>query len=185
MGLVVAGRGWLSELMERAEMLYFAYGSNLLRRRIEERLGPCRLHGIGWLSGYQLRFHKVSADGSGKCNVYRTDKMTDRVHGALFDLSSTQKAKLDEFEGPGYDSVPITVHSDFGAHESETYIAKPASIDPTLIPFDWYKAFVVEGGEEAGLPAKYMSTVRSTRAVRDPDTARGQKNWCLMGGMQG
>lgn len=166
-------------------MLYFAYGSNLLRRRIEERLGPCRLHGIGWLCGYQLRFHKVSTDGSGKCNVCRTDKMTDRVHGVLFDLSSAQKAKLDEFEGPGYDSVAITVQSDFGAHESETYIAKPASIDPTLIPFDWYKAFVVEGGEEAGLPAEYMSILRRTRAVRDPDTARGQKNWSLMGGMQG
>ena len=157
----------------------------MLRRRIEERLGSCSLHGSGWLTGYDLRFHKISADGSGKCDVYRTDQTADKVHGALFELTTIQKARLDEFEGPGYDSAVVVVRSDLGDLEADTYVAKSASIDPTLIPFDWYKAFVVEGGKEVGLPDNYISFLEKVRAGRDPDTERRKTNWSLLTPVRG
>ena len=83
-------------------MFYFAYGSNLLRRRIEDRLGDCYLQGSGWLVGYDLRFDKIGADGSGKCSVYKSDKMSNKVYGAIFELTSAQKVRL----APGLRSRP-------------------------------------------------------------------------------
>ena len=161
-------------------MLYFAYGSNLLRRRIEERLGNCRLQGTGWVAGYSLQFHKMSADGSGKCDVFKTDHRSDRVYGALFELTTVQKASLDDCEGPGYDSVTILVQTRSGEFDAQTYTAKPASIDSSLSPFDWYKAFVIEGAREVGLPAQYISALEGTHALLDPDGARAHSNWSLL-----
>ena len=160
-------------------MYYFAYGSNLFRRRIEQRLGSCRFHGRGWLDGYALRFHKMSNDGSGKCNVYRTQNNADRVYGVLFELSVEQKLALDGFEGSGYVSVPVLVRSDYVNITAHTYIAKPNSIKPSLVPFDWYKAFVVEGAREVGLPGEYIRHLESNRSVEDLDHVRAYSNWSL------
>lgn len=157
-------------------MFYFAYGSNLLRRRIEQRLGRCRLHAKGQLGGYVLSFHKTSLDGSGKCTVHKTGNGSDTVHGGVFKLTSTQKLKLDDFEGRGYDCSAVVVQTRQGSLEVETYIAKPQSIDCSLIPFDWYKAFVVEGAKEVGLPIAYISRLESTETQQDPDWHRAQTN---------
>ena len=120
------------------------------------------------------------SSGSGKCNVYRTGDSLDRVYGALFELTAAQKSILDGFEGPGYDSVPILAHSPNGEIEAETYIAKPKSIDFSLTPFDWYKAFVVEGAKEVGLPDEYVSVLESTREMKDPNPDRARSNRSLL-----
>lgn len=52
-----------------AIVLYFAYGSNMLFARIRERVFSVKRIGVAALRGYKLRWHKVSVDGSGKCNV--------------------------------------------------------------------------------------------------------------------
>ncbi len=161
-------------------MYYFAYGSNLFRRRIEQRLGRCRFYGTGWLDGYTLRFHKMSKDGSGKCNVYKTQHKADRVYGALFDLSDKQKAALDGFEGPGYDSVAVLINSQSGIINAQTYVAKPNNIEPSLIPFDWYKAFVVEGAKEVHLPGEYIRQLEHVNSTEDVDHVRSHSNWSLL-----
>ena len=161
-------------------MYYFAYGSNLLRRRIEERLGPVGLKGIGYLPGYCLEFHKLSRDSSGKCTVYRTKREVDRVYGVVLELTSAQKTILDKIEGPGYDSVSVLIQSDSGGVKTETYIAKTTHIDACLIPFDWYKAFVVAGATEAGLSREYISTLEKTPSIEDFEPDRSQLNWSLL-----
>ena len=161
-------------------MYYFAYGSNLFRRRIEQRLGSCRLHGSGWLDGYTLQFHKTSKDSSGKCNVYQTGDNTDRVYGALFELTPQQKLTLDGFEGSGYDSKAVPIRSECGDIKAETYIAKPNSIDFSLLPFDWYKAFVVEGAREVGFPSGYIRLLEGTNSLKDPDPGRSHANWSIL-----
>jgi hypothetical protein len=53
------------------EVLYFAYGSNMLTARFEARIGKATKRDIGYLKGCKLTFDKKSKDESGKCNCAR------------------------------------------------------------------------------------------------------------------
>ena len=88
-------------------MLYFGYGSNMPKARIEKRLGPVERLGAASLTGYTLRFHKRSKDGSGKCDALRTDNRDDRLWGALDRLSDEQVAKLERADLPCFISVTV------------------------------------------------------------------------------
>lgn len=56
--------------MDEAVMfLSFACGSNMLTARLRERVSSARPVGTACLPGFSLRWHKVSVDGSGKCDV--------------------------------------------------------------------------------------------------------------------
>jgi gamma-glutamylcyclotransferase len=52
-------------------MRYFAYGSNMCSGRLRARV-TCDFVTTAKLAGYQLRFHKLSRDGSSKCDAFRT-----------------------------------------------------------------------------------------------------------------
>lgn len=54
---------------ETVTFLNFAYGSNMLTARLRERVSSARPVGTACLPGFSLRWHKVSVDRSGKCDV--------------------------------------------------------------------------------------------------------------------
>jgi hypothetical protein len=54
---------------------YFAYGSNMETARLRERMPSAKPLGVAKLSGHELRFHKRSKDGSGKCNAFAPTTM--------------------------------------------------------------------------------------------------------------
>lgn len=54
-------------------ILYFAYGSNMSSARLRARVPSCRPIGIAFLPGHELRFHKRSKDGSGKCDAFQVE----------------------------------------------------------------------------------------------------------------
>ena len=82
-------------------LFYLAYGSNLHPLRLADRIASVALIGSLRLEGYRLLFHKKGQDGSGKCDLRFTGSATDSAYGALYTISSTQKAILDRFEGRG------------------------------------------------------------------------------------
>ena len=49
--------------------------------RLKERVGFFERCGAAYLSGYTLRFHKKSKDGSGKCDAFYTGNPNDVVWG--------------------------------------------------------------------------------------------------------
>jgi hypothetical protein len=159
-------------------MKYFAYGSNMLTQRLVARVSsasnPVRLV----LSGYQLRFHKKSIDGSGKCNIVRTGLELNVVHGVLFDISEDQLPQLDDAEGcgHGYHCEQITLA--MPGHPSQiatVYIADVNVIDDALIPYRWYFDLVVAGAEQHELPLDYISAIRSVPFTADPKPDRKTK----------
>ena len=77
---------------------YFAYGSNMFTRRLAARVHDAAPLSSGVLHGHELRFHKSSRDGSGKCDAYQVDHGDAQVIGALFNLPRTGKAELDRIE---------------------------------------------------------------------------------------
>jgi cation transport regulator ChaC len=162
-------------------VVYFAYGSNMLSRRLQERTPSATAIGIGFVEGRRLAFHKVSKDGSGKCDIESTGTQSDRAFGVLFSVASAEKRDLDRAEGlgNGYKEENITVHrSDGTTVDAITYVA--TAIEPALRPYDWYKALVVAGAIEHSLPPAYVEWIRTFHSQPDPNVERRAKNERLL-----
>jgi hypothetical protein len=146
-----------------------------MRRRVPSACVRGRVE----LPGWQLRFHKRGADGSGKCNVIQTRDPADRVHAVIYRIAAGEKALLDQAEGlgRGYEVQRLR----FDPHgEVFLYVAAATHIDELLQPFTWYKAYVVEGARFHGLPSDYIDAMGSAEAIGDPDAQRQRDNVRLL-----
>lgn len=156
-------------------VIYFAYGSNMLRQRLSARVGQVEALGKARLSEHRLTFDKKGGDGSGKCTVAACGG--ERVvWGALFGLHPRQCPVLHEYEGPGYEIQEIVVAQGTRRIEAYTYVAVTEHVDPTGRPFCWYKSLVLAGALQARLPQGYLGEIRSAQAVPDLDSDRKQEN---------
>ena len=167
------------------EILYFAYGSNMSAGRLRARVSSCRPIGIASLPDHELRFHKRSKDGSGKCDAFPIEGGAG-VYGVVFTLNAIDRTTLDRFEGlgAGYDDAIVTVHDAEGrSWRILTYIAHPDHTDALLKPYSWYLDLVMAGATEHGLPKDYVATkIASVEAVEDLDLARDAKERAALNG---
>ncbi|MEO1135541.1 MAG: gamma-glutamylcyclotransferase family protein [Pseudomonadota bacterium] len=155
-------------------MLYFSYGSNMSSRRLQRRVPSATPIAVASLRGHVLKFHKKSEkDGSGKCDAFETHDERDFLYGVVFHLNRAEISALDEVEGVGYgyEKKSVAVRNVNGeCRTAFTYYA--THIDPALAPLCWYKAHVVRGAEEHGLPPDYISFLKSIRHRDDADQDR-------------
>ena len=82
-------------------MKYFAYGSNMCSLLLKDRVPSAEKYAIAAFKGHVLKFHKISKDGSGKCDAFETKSPEDIVYGVLFEISENEKQDLDSKEGLG------------------------------------------------------------------------------------
>jgi len=166
---------------------YFAYGSNMHPARLRERIGPAIFVAVAAAPGYRLVFHKRGRDGSGKCDILRTDHRADRVHGVVFRIDREQKTKLDAFEGVGrgYVETELTVRTAADERRVHSYTAQPGYTDPALAPYDWYKALVLEAARLHAFPTDYLSAIERTADLPDPDSRRALHHRRLLAATQG
>lgn len=146
-------------------MYYLAYGSNLHPARLEQRLGSVVRIGVAELPGYELRFHKRGADGSGKGNLLKAPGRS--AWGVVFKLDEQQKKRLDEFEGDGYDCVEVEVSIDHENYQCFCYLAQPDWIDDSLLPHDWYRDLIMYGARHAGVTSEYLQTIERQNVQAD------------------
>lgn len=116
-------------------VLYFAYGSNMSVARLENRVSSVQVITIARLDNHQLRFHKRSRDGSGKCNAKCVGDAADTVYGVLFEMTVSKKRLLDENEGlgNGYGQKDISVIASNGETLTAQYYYA-TEIDNSLKP---------------------------------------------------
>jgi len=166
---------------------YFAYGSNMHPVRLHERIGPATFIAVAAAAGFRLAFHKRGRDGSGKCDMLRTDRREDRVHGVVFRIDHEQKAKLDAFEGVGrgYVETELTVRTREGELRVHSYTAQPGHTDPALAPYDWYKALVLESARLHAFPEDYLHAIERVADLPDPDIRRALRHRRLLGAASG
>lgn len=81
--------------------LYFAYGSNILTSRIEERIGIVKKHSTHLLFGYKLVFN-TGYDKRGLFANIIKGTSADFVEGVLYEIESYQLSLLDRYEGYYY-----------------------------------------------------------------------------------
>ncbi len=164
------------------KMHYFAYGSNMLTVRLRERVASAKPVGRASLRCHLLHFNKKGIDGSGKCDAFATGQERDIIWGVLFDISTEEKHQLDEIEGlgSGYEIKRVNVELGSGNIQSAfTYYA--TATNSNLLPFEWYKAFVIAGAIEHRLPREYVNRLKRIRTQPDPQTDRQAANTRILG----
>jgi gamma-glutamylcyclotransferase (GGCT)/AIG2-like uncharacterized protein YtfP len=162
-------------------MLYFAYGSNMLTERLRNRVPSAEPLTAAALPGRALRFHKRSIDGSGKCTLVDADEDAE-VYGVLFRVNPDELTALDEAEhrGRGYERCRVHPQTAEQTFEAFAYVAQPAYIDDALLPYGWYKALVMAGAHQHGLPPSYRAHLDSVRTYPDPDESRRASHQSLV-----
>lgn len=148
---------------------YAAYGSNLHPMRFSARIPSAKLLGKALLKNKALRFHKISKDGSGKCNIIDDDKR--HIFAAIYELHSDEKPILDSIEGvgQGYRTEEFKL-DEFGS--CFTYIAQESHIDDSLNPYTWYKELVLVGCMNLKFPSYYVEEIYDVDANVDLDSQR-------------
>lgn len=161
----------------------FAYGSNMLVKRITERCRSARPLGVAELPGHELRWHKRSHDGSGKCDVIESTVPGANVFGVLYEIPLDEKSALDTAEGlgHGYEERRLEVLHLGQRKVVLAYVA--TNVDPALKPYTWYRALVVAGAKEHSLPEAYIEGIQSVAAMEDADTERHEQNFRLLDGV--
>lgn len=118
-------------------MYYFAYGSNMDSERMIER--KINFHNRRWavLQNYSLQFNKMASINpkEGKGNIMPDKK--EFVEGALYDIESSDRNKLDSAEGypAHYTRILVTVELDNGRKiDTFVYIAQSSMVKDGLKP---------------------------------------------------
>lgn len=167
-------------------MVIFAYGSNMNLNRLTQRVPSAVKFCNVFLPGYKLICNKVSKkDGSAKANILRTDNPAEVVLGVLFTIDNNEKALLDKAEGlgKGYNEETLTFFDEANnSYTAQIYVADSKAIDNNLLPYDWYKEFIVSGAILNNLPAEYISKLQSITCIRDNDEERRMKNYRILSG---
>ncbi|TCK08587.1 gamma-glutamylcyclotransferase family protein [Marinobacterium mangrovicola] len=161
-------------------MIYFAYGSNMSLLRLRERAPDAQRIATCTLLEHDLRFHKISPDGSAKCDSFYTGNGEDRVLGAVYELGEASERVLDRVEGlgRGYDKKSVSVVDELGReYTAFTYYA--TLIDPRLQPYGWYLQHVLVGARELGLPEHYLRRLEAVGFIDDPDLEREARQRAL------
>lgn len=158
----------------------FAYGSNMSSARLRARVPSARVVGRGVLRGHQLLWHKVSIDGSGKCDAAASTAPDAAVHGVVYAIDQSEKAALDRAEGlgKGYGQQQVIVEVDGAPFNATMYCA--TNKDPALKPYSWYKSHVLAGAREHALPPEYIAALESVDAQQDADVSRHETQMALV-----
>ena len=150
---------------------YFAYGSNMLTSRLVARCASARAIGPAYADGYAFAYGKRSLDESAKGALFPSPLA--RAYGVLFTIDTADKARLDQFEGPGYwcrCDFDVIRLADETSVRATTYLAKERVVD--LLPYDWYAALILAGAAEHGLLDHAPDFLKGLAWRGDPDLGR-------------
>lgn len=131
-----------------------------------------------------MSFRKRSHDGTAKCDLHRGNS-EDIAEGVVFRLPREQQVVLDRFEGvgAGYEVLTLTVMLQSPRQqplEVIAYQAVPPWITTELLPFCWYRDYVLEGGRAFGLSDAWMARVSDQACMDDPDPERSALNASIL-----
>lgn len=131
-------------------MKYFAYGSNCNPAVMERKGVAFTSRARGTLPGYRLLFNKRAfreslPEGIGFANVNPAEDAS--VEGIVYEVDDAHVQRLDESERypDHYTRVAVTVETESGPQECETYQARPDKIADGLVPSRNYLNHILAG----------------------------------------
>ena len=154
------------ELPLPSTVYYFAYGSNMSRKRMQKR-------GLIWekitkatLKNWSLKFNKIAFDYSeGFANIEKAKGR--KVEGVLYKLEEKEQAHiLDKYESTPdhYRRIEVYVRTEKGQSiKAFTYIANKRMIEKGLYPSEDYLNHLLDG--KRYLSAKYHHGLKQIKTL--------------------
>ena len=143
---------WLVWLLLTAGQLllyYFAYGSNLDKDRLIERIQKFHTGVRATLKEFKFEYSKVGTDGTAKANIIPSSG--EEVRGVCYEIDESDLRILDKFE-KGYNraKVDIAEPQSWGV----TYTSKPTR--GNIRPSAEYHKIVLKGANDWELDKDYV-----------------------------
>jgi len=141
------------------DVWYFAYGANVDKQTMKQRVGAWKDALRASLRGYSLRFRVYSTSwGGGVADIMEDSEGT--VHGVVYLLEAEQMKMLDRYEGvPNlYLHAKVRVETAAGPKEAVTYVASQPK--QFIAPSGEYLATVIRGLRQHGYDESVVSSVK-------------------------
>jgi len=147
-------------------MYYFAYGSNLKKDQLQERIEVKKkernkpyliafhTYYKGFLKGYEFVFNKRNIDGTSKANIRKSGSKS-KVWGVCYEMDNEAFELLKEFES-GYDTQEVQIKTDYYVIIAVTFISNDVSDIP---PGKNYVQKIIDGAKKMALPEEYISYI--------------------------
>src|SRR3989338_272185 len=156
---------------------YFAFRSNMLDERLQDRCPSARSVGLARAPGFYICFEKCSKDKSGKVTLVKEKTVDMEALGVLFEIDEDEHGCLNEAE-KGYDPTGefIVIRLDTKKDISvTTYLANTSTLVDCLFPYDWYLALIVAGAIQHHLPDEYITMLDNGVAITDKNLERTER----------
>ena len=142
-----------------AEMLYFTYGSNLLKHQMQARCPGARVHSVVRVEGYELCFPMISFTRGGMGVASIRSNEDAYVEGVIYEMTADDFRRLDHYESEGtkYRRDKIAIPK---LGEVWTYLSRLDAVHH-YPPSEEYLKAVIQGAVEHGLSAAYIDTLRA------------------------
>ena len=121
-----------------------------------------------------MEFQKRGTDYSAKATLLA--KSGQKAYGVVFEIPESERRHLDFAEGAGY--APVTdlairllsgdLEDARTGRSTTTYVVSSSWHTTNLHPYHWYKALVVHGAAEHGLPVEHINLLRAVPSIADP-----------------
>jgi hypothetical protein len=144
-------------------VVYFAYGSNMDFKRLEDRGVSFELIGLGILEDYTLKFNKIASKrpGAGYANIVK--QKGSRVEGLLFSIANIEQ--LDRFEGypTHYKKEALKIHHSNNVVDATVYLAASDWVSDNLKPERVYLNRLLAAKDF--LSEAYFDFLKSTKTI--------------------
>ncbi|XP_060798619.1 gamma-glutamylcyclotransferase a [Neoarius graeffei] len=146
--------------------LYFAFGSNLLKERLQLNNPSATFHCIARLQGYVLQFtlSRERMQNSWYGGVATIEKCPDEdVWGVVWKMAMEDLSSLDKQEAVDqgvYSPMEVTVETETGPLLCRTY--KMNNTIP-CVPSPQYKEVICLGAQQNGLPEDYIKKLQAVK----------------------
>lgn len=144
---------------------YFAYGSNMSKTRMQQRLVQYKSRRPATLKGYDLQFNKINRQvaGAGFANIVPQEN--SMVEGVIYEIDEAGLKILDGFEGypKRYDRQMLSVEMEGKVIEANVYIAQRMETKSGLKPEITYLKYLLDGRDM--LSADYYFKLEKLKAI--------------------
>lgn len=147
-------------------MLYFAYGANLNLRGMKRRCPRAVAAGAAKLDGYRLEF---------RTHATIVPDPNAEVPGVLYRLTPGCWRALENYEGPEYTRIAVTVETSEGRHEATAYVLKAGErAAPSLTYFtEIARGYVDWKFDPAPLRRARLATLHALKSEKSPRRGGG------------